>query len=287
MNEENTPNKDKDEELDPAIRAFRDEFKRKADEKNNKRKTYNDKNSSRLKRLLPYLGVIAGYVFVLYILVMIVDNIIVPNMVHDRPIVKVPELVGLDIKSAEERLNAIGLSYEISGEQYSTDLPPETVIRQTPFASTEVKEGRPVYLTLSKGKETVKVPSLVGLDIRKAKLEIMKHGLVIGELQYQHSETYPKDTIMAQSIPPGKKIEYGKALGLTISKGSEQTIEMPLLIGQRLEDIMEVLESNGLRLGNVRYETSETYQSNVIIDQSPKEFTPVQLGTYVNITVSG
>lgn len=285
MSQENQQNNKKNEELDPEILAFKEEFKKKPSniktpesEKSNKRKG--------ILRFLPFIYVIFGFFAGIYIIAMIVDNIIVPKMVHERPIVAVPDLIGSDEDEASKKLSAIGLHYEISGEQYSDEIPPDKILRQLPSPGTDVKKGRPVYLTLSKGTETVRVPSFVGFDIRKAKLEIMKLGLKLGEIKYENSEEYPKDTIIAQTVKPGSEIKYGKHIGFTISKGSEHTIEMPILIGQKLEDIIVLLEEHGLRLGNVKYENSETFQPNVIIDQYPKEFDNVQLGTYINITVS-
>jgi serine/threonine-protein kinase len=285
MNEEKDKNKTENE-IDPEILAFKEEFKKKPSEIKTSGKAKSDRSGNIFMKYLPFLYVLIGFFFGIFILVMLFDNYIVPKMVHERPIIEVPDLLGMNEQDAESKLVEIGLNYEISGEQFSNEMPPGTVLRQLPNSGTEVKKGRPVYLTLSKGKETVRVPSFVGFDIRKAKLEIMKLGLKLGEIKYENSEEYPKDTIIAQTIQPGSKIEYGKRLGLTISKGSEQTIEMPLLIGQRLEDIITLLENYELRLGNVKYENSETFQQNVIIDQYPKEYEQVQLGTYINITVS-
>ena len=285
MNQENEQNNKKNEELDPEILALKEEFKKKP---SNIKTPKNEKSNRRIGilKFLPYIYVILGFFVGIYIIAMIVDNIIVPKMVHERPIVSVPDLIGADEEEASQKLSAIGLNYELSGEQYSDEMPPDKILRQLPSPGTEVKKGRPVYLTLSKGTETVRVPSFVGFDIRKAKLEIMKLGLKLGEIKYENSEEYPKDTIIAQTVKPGSEIKYGKHIGFTISKGSEHTIEMPVLIGQKLEDLVILLEEHGLRLGKVRYESSETFQQNVIIDQYPKEYDIVQLGTYINITVS-
>lgn len=285
MKEEKDKNKI-DKELDPEILALKEEFKKKPSDNKTFEKTKNDIYGTGIMRFLPYIYVLIGFFFSIFLLVMLFDNFIVPKMVHERPIIVVPDLLGMNQDEAEQKLVQLGLNYEISGEQFSNDMPPGSVLRQLPNSGTEVKQGRPVYLTLSKGKETVRVPSFVGFDIRKAKLEIMKLGLKLGEIRYENSEEFPKDTIIAQTIEPGSRIEYGENIGLTISKGSEETVEMPLLIGQRLEDIVILLETYQLRLGNVKYENSETFQSNVIIDQYPKEYEQIQLGTYINITVS-
>lgn len=285
MIEENHNNKEKKEELSPEILAFKEQFKKQSNASNDKSDPKNIRNINML-RLFPYFAVIIGFALGLYILVILFDNFIIPSMVHDREVISVPDIIGMNLDEAKKKLQSNSLTFEISAEQYSDALPPNTVIRQIPAPKIQVKEGRPIYITLSKGKETIIVPSLIGYDLRRAKLEIMKLGLNLGDISFAHSEIYPKDTIIAQSIKPGSKIEFGNAINLTISKGSEEMVVMPLLIGQSLEDIMFVLENYGLRLGNVSYEKSETYQSNVIIDQEPKEYESVQLGTYVNIKVS-
>lgn len=283
MSDENN-NKEKPE-IDPEILAFKEEFKKKNHSEHKEHIKLN-LNKNMITRFLPFLLTIIGFAISIYIVILIADIYIVPGIVHDRAIVSVPNLNGLSLDEAEKELKSVGLKYEVSSEQYSDNLPPKTILKQLPVPNTNVKEGRPIYLTISKGKETVRVPSLIGFDLRKAKLEIMKLGLKIGELQFEFSEEYPKDTIISQSINPGNEVEYGTMINLTLSKGSEETLIMPVLIGQNLEDIMFILENYGLRLGNVEYEKSETYQSNVVIDQTPKEYEVIQLGTYVNITIS-
>ncbi|HRT68349.1 MAG TPA: PASTA domain-containing protein, partial [Bacteroidota bacterium] len=105
------------------------------------------------KKLLPYLEVLAAFLGAVLIIFLIFDNWILPSIVKDRKIVKVPNVVGMPSNTAINLLNENGLDYTIVSQQYNETYPKDYVIKQIPAPGTKVKESRQVLLTLSKGKE--------------------------------------------------------------------------------------------------------------------------------------
>lgn len=230
--------------------------------------------------------VVAGYGAALLVLVLIIDYFLMPAIVHSNEKVKVPNVVGKKLDLAELELRRFDLSSEISREIYSEKIPAGNVISQTPNARAEVKAGRPIFLVVSKGKETVPVPYMIGSNMRNARVVLLQRGLEMGRVDYQFSDYYPKDTIISQSIQAGKYVPYGSRLDIVISKGSETQSIVPTLIGYSFEEIHSVLQLNGFVLGTVSYRASETYLPNTVIEQSPNADEQAAPGTAISIVVS-
>ncbi len=238
------------------------------------------------KKYLPYLLVAFIFIMSVYLILLVVDNFIMNSMVHDRETVKVPNVTNKIIDNAKKTLLANGLSPKIKFEQYSETYPAGMVISQNPNSNTEVKENRPVYLVVSKGKEKVPVPSLIGKSLKEAKYELMKRNLNIGEVFYQTHEYYGKDTVYSQSKPGGSMVPYGDVISLSVSNGSDMLIPVPVLIGQRLDEVEAILIQNGFKLGTISYQSSDTFQTNTVIEQFPTELELAEKGSYINIVVS-
>lgn len=292
----NTYNSNSDKENtgnDEFIKSFKDEFKKKSDNTDEAhKKEINDtkhdvKNpKGKIKRLLPFLLVFISFFVGIYIIGFILDQWVIPSIVHNRKIVTIPKVEGRKLEQAESLLSQMNLSYEISSKQFSDIIPEGSVIKQLPAAGAKVKSGRPVYITLSKGKEKVVVPALKNKTLREARIELMKRGLVLGNVEYEYNEETPKDSVFSQSIIIGEKVEFGDTVSVKVSLGSESMIEMPFLIGMNIEEVKKLLFINGLTLGSVIYEENETFLSNTVIEQKPYQFSPVQKGALVKIIVA-
>lgn len=239
-----------------------------------------------IKGILPYFYVLTSFVIVFFVLIYVVDSYVLPSMVHQKEIVSVPDIQGLELEEAISKLDGYNLNYQITSEQYNESYDAETVIKQVPAPKSKVKEGRPVYLTISKGKQQVSVPSLVGLDLRGARIELMQKGLNLGKIDYKNSEEFPKDTIISQSIPSGKEILLGTEIGVTVSLGSKSMIAVPSLVGLDFEDAVNILTDVGFEVGTVNYRDSQTFLTNTVIETYPNQFEMVPKGTIINLIIA-
>ncbi|MFW6276900.1 MAG: PASTA domain-containing protein [Bacteroidota bacterium] len=245
------------------------------------------KEKPKLSKQLPgYLLVIAGYIGALLILLLAFDNWIMPGIVHDKSRVITPEVAGKKVESAEETLVNNHLVPRRSREQFSGSLPAGYVIRQIPHPGKEVKTGRAVYLTVSKGKETVPVPKLIGKSLREARILLMGRGLNLKDIDYENSEVIPKDSIISQSTDPGKQMAYGDGISVVVSKGSEMQVKVPDITGISVSEVADFLALQGFRLGTVTYRENETFLPGIIIDQYPKSNEIAQYNSSINVIVS-
>lgn len=280
-NNENNENKDLNSNNDEL-----EEIKRKYRKDQNAKPKREIKMDFNMKGIMPYLIVLAAFVLTLITAFVIIDSYVMPSLVHDRPTVMIPDLEGLSITEAQKICDESNIECVIAGEQYSKEVPKETIMRQMPKPGKQVKAGRPVYLTLSKGSETVKVPYLLGKSIRDARVDLMERGLKLGKIDYEFNEVVPKDTIISQSVKSGTTLPYGEEVSIVVSKGSEKQVLVPDLTGLELSALDEFLKESGLRLGDVKYVDSETFFPGVISNQYPPAGKVVQFNSEVHVVVA-
>ena len=126
----------------------------------------------------------------------IVDQVVLPAIVRASDVVVVPSLVGTPLERAQADLAARQLVLVEPREQYSDKIPKGRVMSQLPYAGAQVKEGRRIYVTVSKGIETIEMPNVRGQLMRDARLTLMRAGLAIGDVQYEYSDSIEQNRII-------------------------------------------------------------------------------------------
>ncbi|HRP02038.1 MAG TPA: PASTA domain-containing protein [Candidatus Kapabacteria bacterium] len=249
----------------------------------------NDKESQfsfNLSALKPYLIVLSIFTLLLIIVLLIFDKILMPNLVFDKAIVDVPSLVGMKLEDGINKLNQSGLEYKISGQLYSEKYPENIILSQTPQNGIQVKEGRTIYLTISKGNQKVEVPNLVAYTVRVAKIELMKKGLQLGNIAYDFNDTFGKDTIVYQNKSVGELVPYGTEIDVVVSQGKNLTYNVPDLIGLHLEEAEKLIIENGFTLGTVTYLENGTFTVGTIFEQYPLPGEILAPNSTINIKIT-
>jgi serine/threonine-protein kinase len=214
-----------------------------------------------------------------------IDRVFLPNIVSGSATIEVPKITGMKFDDAQKIINSKGLDIEIAKEVYNESLPAGSVVTQVPVAESVVKKGRYIFVTISKGKELVKVPYIMGLLQRTAKINLMQSGFELGNITYDFSENVGKDMIISQSHKPGARIPYGEKINIVISKGSEKQIKIPSLIGLSLSEATKLLNESDL-IFNVSYRPDGTFLPDIVIEQSPNPGEIATSETTINITVT-
>ncbi|MCR8641708.1 Stk1 family PASTA domain-containing Ser/Thr kinase [Paenibacillus sp. N1-5-1-14] len=144
---------------------------------------------------------------------------------------KMADYKGNNIKDVTEQLVALGVDpkrIQLNPPVF-IDQDPDTVVKTEPAAGTEFDPAKvEVKITVSKGKETVKMPNLVGDTIAEAKAKLTKQGLtlqesdikkeksytvamgkVISQFPYKANDDVPKDAQISVIISEGLPEEAG------------------------------------------------------------------------------
>jgi serine/threonine-protein kinase len=246
-------------------------------------------DKEKFKKYLPYIGISGGVLGALLLLFILIDWVILPWMILDDESVTVPNVIGKKYSQAQTILEDEGLNYKRFIEQFSDDHPINTVINQSPKPNTVVKSGRHILLTVSKGGEAVSMPDIIRKPLRTARVELMKVGLYIGNIEYNFHDSIGPDSVISQSIRGGNDITFGSSVNLVISKGSEANLTVPNLVGNTIAEVEDILFEYELQLGAVSNAYDEvystTYMRNTVVSQFPKAGDKVAKNTKIDITI--
>jgi beta-lactam-binding protein with PASTA domain len=182
---------------------------------------------------------------------------------------KVPNVVGLDVFTAQKNLTNLGFTVVLQDSIYVDTLARNGVLRQTPDADEVVKKGRTVYLTINRFlAPQIEMPNLIGFSLQSAETYLSVLGLRLGTITLVPDKN--KNVIVEQlfngsNIEPGKKIPSGTIIHFLVGSGVvSETIEVPDLIGMTLPMAQEKILSLGLTIGN--------FSSNEFIQDSANSF---------------
>ena len=154
----------------------------------------------RLKKLIKPSIIAALIVLILYFLF---DDVLMPWYVQKGKTTKVPDVVGLRLEEAKQKIREAGLDPKEAEYKNDKRYKVGTVTMQNPIAESVVKLDRGVYLTISGGEELVDVPNLRGKSVREAVFTLEKYNLKLGTISYEPSEEIFANTIIRQEILAG------------------------------------------------------------------------------------
>lgn len=202
--------------------------------------------------------------------------------------VVVPEVTELPLTEAELTLLKVGLEWEEGKRRHDEKIPANHVLSQFPKAGEKIKKTRAVVLDVSLGQELEKIPDVIGLKEREAKVELVNSGFKAKEsLIKQHSPEMAEGYIIDQHPKPNQKATLGTEVQLIISLGPEPTyIPMPKLVGKNLQEVREIFDEKNLVIGEVSHEVSYEYFSGQVIHQEIPAGEEVLQKTPIDLTLS-
>jgi len=137
----------------------------------------------------------------------------------------VPDVTGLPLEAAREKIESIGLKVREAGRVFETKHPEGAVVSQRPEGGRRVKAGRVVNLMVSSGKRKVPVPSLVGRPLAQADEILSAAELRVGDIRFEQNNNPAEGTILAQEPLAGEETVAGDPVDLLVSTTVEVIVE--------------------------------------------------------------
>ena len=216
---------------------------------------------------------------------------------HHGQAITVPDLTGLTSEEVKIITTSKDLRFEITDSIFFRELPRGTVVKQNPKPGSKVKENRRIYLTLNAvNPEMVSMPNLTGVTLRQSRPTLESYGLVLGKISYKPHlaiNLVLEQTIDGRSITPGSLIPKGSAIDLVLGMGlSNETTELPDLIGYNLYFAREILADRYLNTGAIIYDetiVNDKDTANAFIWRQRPDYQDggrLQLGANIDIWLS-
>ncbi len=209
----------------------------------------------------------------------------------------VPDFFGLTMEQTKALAEKSKMRYQVIDSVYTVLVSKGCVAEQTPKAGFKVKKWRNILLTINAfNPEMVAMPNLVDLPYRQAKALIESSGLELGTLRYIPDlslNMVKKQLHNGKEVHENDSLQKGSVIDLVLGKGlSNQTNQIPDLIGMKLDPAKNVILGASFNLGTYTYDntimTGNDTLNAFVVKQNPeyKESAPLQLGSAIYIWLS-
>jgi len=154
------------------------------------------------------------------------------------------------------------------------------VIGSEPAAGILVPRGTSITILVSKGKEFVSVPELLGTDLVTASAKIVGARLAVGKVSEWFNSDYPIGTVYSYSGQDGTKIAVADGVDLKVSLGA-----IPVVAGLQKDVAKAALEAAGLNVRKFDSEYSNSVAKGQVISVVPDE-PEIGKGSSIKLIVS-
>ncbi len=174
-------------------------------------------NKDRLRIVGYYAGIAFGIIFVV---AFITSQIFMPVFFGRAKTIEIPEVSGLSATQARKVLVDKKLHVVVKDSTWSEEIDAGKVISQKPGAGNMIKPDGTIYLIVSRGSKSVRVPEVIGLSVQAAWILLKNATLKIVVADSMYSDIYPSNTVV-QTIPEvGQSVDRKSKIKVYISKGS-------------------------------------------------------------------
>ena len=199
---------------------------------------------------------------------------------------EVDDYVGMDLAAARRAIDKDGFRTEVIDSVFLLDEAPGTVLRQDPPADAFVKEGRRIYLTVTKTvPDQVTLPPLAGtyeLDRYLRKLALLDLSGEVREEQY--SSRYQPGTILKvfyegrevseRELRDGYRVPRGARLSFVVSSSSGGETSLPDFTCQTFDEVEFVMDTYRLRVGSVTEDATVTDRATAYVWRQDPGYVP-------------
>ncbi len=200
--------------------------------------------------------------------------------------IQIPNLVGKEQTQAKSEANSSKLLFEIVGEEFSKEVPVGCIISQEPPYAEDfaVKEGSTISVVISKGRNLVEVPKVVGKKVDEATTELETLGLKV-TVEEEYNKKVEAGYVTEQSIEAKTEIDAGETVVIKVSKGTEMVI-VPDLTGKTEDVAKDMIKESGLKLRYTYTDVDESMPDGVVVYQDLDPNTEVEKDSYINISIN-
>ena len=192
---------------------------------------------------------------------------------------EVPNVIGLTETDARKLLNDFNV---VISRSHNQTIPIDRIASQSPLASTKVKPGSSVEITISDGPGDAIVPmELIGKSLVDARAEVVAAGLLVTGIESVSSDQ-EAGTVLGVRPEGGSTLPAGSGVVLQVANG---TIKVPNLIGQNAIQARATLTQAGFLIKEI-FDFDKNQPADSVIAQAPPADSAQTIGSQVTITIN-
>jgi serine/threonine-protein kinase len=196
------------------------------------------------------------------------------------PTVQIPNVVDAGQMAASRELRSRGLKVAVT-QAPSDSIPQHHVISISPPAFSSVPVGSRVTLTVSSGKQTATVPSVIGESLSTARSTLTGTGFQVATVK--RSSTQQPGTVLDQSPAANTVVTRGSVVTLTVAKAPRVTV--PGVVGQPEGQAVNTITAAGLAPHTTDQPVTGSAQDGIVLSQTPSAGQKVKQGAGVTLVI--
>lgn len=224
--------------------------------------------------------------FAILIILMILAVTVLPDLLVPKDI-EVPDVTDYTLEEAKKKLQEDGFIIGETIEEPHEEIEEGAVFKTEPKAHSFVKEGSPVNLYVSTGKNKFVIENYVDMSYEDVFSQLEDLNFKDIRKKEVFHEEKAVGVILEQNLSEGDEvIPEEEILEFTVSMGPEP-IRLKDLSGYNDKGLAEYADSSGLNIIILEEgQHHDTIQSGLVIEQNPPAGTQLQKGDKVTVTLS-
>jgi eukaryotic-like serine/threonine-protein kinase len=195
---------------------------------------------------------------------------------------EVPDVGGRTLDEARRALQRRGFRVEVERD-FSDTVERGRVIDTEPPARTPLTLGSTVSVIVSRGREQVEVPDVVGRDRDDARSRLERLDLAVDIAEEESTDEEP-GTVIRQTPTAGTMLAKGDTVTLTVAKEPSEA-EVPDVRGAAVNDALDALSEAGFRPRQTTVLVDSPDEDGFVVDQDPRPGQRRKKGSRVTIEV--
>jgi beta-lactam-binding protein with PASTA domain len=194
----------------------------------------------------------------------------------------VPLVQGMTAEEAAAALRKAGFKSD-ERQEFSDTVRSGRVIETSPPEGSIARKGTTVTLVVSRGREKVAVPDVVGRPRDEAERMLRDAGLQASAKEEESTDADP-GTVLRQDPAAGTQLAKGKTVSLVVAKAPAD-VPVPGVIDAPEEDAVRALKDAGFKVKTEDAPVQTPDEDGIVVDQDPSPDTPRPKGSTVTISV--
>ncbi|MCL2393863.1 MAG: Stk1 family PASTA domain-containing Ser/Thr kinase [Acidimicrobiaceae bacterium] len=197
-------------------------------------------------------------------------------------LVAVPDVTGQDQQEATDNLEHAGFRVTVA-TAHSNTVAQGLVIRSNPAPHSQEAQGSAVQITVSTGRRTETIPTLVGKSPTEAGSALAELGLTTQQVT-ESSNTVPNGQVTRTSPPAGTRVPAGSSVTVYVSTGPAQ-VRVPSVIENTQAQAQNALSNAGLTPQFSFTNVGDPAQNGLVQSTNPAGGTMVNQGSTVQVFI--
>jgi serine/threonine-protein kinase len=224
--------------------------------------------------VLALVGWFGGY--------LVATQIVFPAPPPPTGLVQVPDLRGVGVVTAQERLDSAGLTLGTVDSLRHPTVPQDLIMGQAPLPGQLALPGSSVQITRSLGPQLRAVPDVSGVALDRARVILETSGFVV-TLDSTDADV-PRGRVVVTTPPADSMVALPAQIQLTVSLGPP-LVPMPSVLGMDEATARAAIDSLGLVVSEVKEVFRFGRDQGIVVEQEPPADSLLERGSAVRLSV--